>query len=183
MYGATFHPWVFKMCIVKVLIRLCKCAGWSESLLGAHVRRYVFWRAVWSEPSLGAVWRAKDVKFLHADNENWAYFAVAQAYFSALLARTSEGTISHAAANDLDWFLTCNCPIYWGLAPTCYALCATYIYSQTSRSPTPTARLPCRTRFWVPRKFFRQSRKQRLSDRYFKIFSYFIMQMYVVCTH
>ena len=34
------HP---KMRPVKILIRLCECAGWSESSLGAHVRRYIFW--------------------------------------------------------------------------------------------------------------------------------------------
>ena len=28
-------------------------------------------RAVWSESSLGAVWIAKDTKFIHADNENY----------------------------------------------------------------------------------------------------------------
>ena len=39
----TLHPWVCKMHSVKILIRLCKCAGWSESLLGAHIQRYVFW--------------------------------------------------------------------------------------------------------------------------------------------
>ena len=27
-------------------------------------------RAVWSESSLGALWIAKDAKFLHANNEN-----------------------------------------------------------------------------------------------------------------
>ena len=29
---------------VKILIRLCECAGWSDSPLGAHVRGFVFWR-------------------------------------------------------------------------------------------------------------------------------------------
>ena len=40
----TLHPWLSKIRPVKVLIRLRECAGWSESSLGAHVRRYVFWR-------------------------------------------------------------------------------------------------------------------------------------------
>ena len=31
------------MLSVKILIRLCNCAGWSESSLGAHARWYVFW--------------------------------------------------------------------------------------------------------------------------------------------
>ena len=35
-------------------------------------------RAVWSESSLGAVWIAKDAKFLTADNEDWADCAHAQ---------------------------------------------------------------------------------------------------------
>ena len=34
-----------KMCPVEILIRLLVCAAWSESSLGAHVRRYVFWRS------------------------------------------------------------------------------------------------------------------------------------------
>ena len=32
-----------KMRIVKILIRVRECAGWSEALLVAHVRSYVFW--------------------------------------------------------------------------------------------------------------------------------------------
>ena len=49
----TLHP---KMRTVKILIRLGECAGWSESSLGAHVRRYVFWRSglypFWSVQSI-----------------------------------------------------------------------------------------------------------------------------------
>ena len=37
------HHWLSKMFAVKILIRLRECAGWSESSLGAHVRRYVVW--------------------------------------------------------------------------------------------------------------------------------------------
>ena len=44
MHEDTLHPWLFKMCQVKILIRLCECAGWSESSLGTRVRWYVFWR-------------------------------------------------------------------------------------------------------------------------------------------
>ena len=40
----TLHPWLSKMRPVKILIRLRECAGWSESPLGAHVRRYFSWR-------------------------------------------------------------------------------------------------------------------------------------------
>ena len=32
-----------KMRPMKILIRLRECAGWSESSLGAHVRRYLSW--------------------------------------------------------------------------------------------------------------------------------------------
>ena len=39
----TLHPWLSKMCPVKILIGLCKCAGRSESSAVAHVRMYVFW--------------------------------------------------------------------------------------------------------------------------------------------
>ena len=39
----SLYPWQSKMCLVKILIRLRKCAVWSESSLGAHVRWYVFW--------------------------------------------------------------------------------------------------------------------------------------------
>ena len=42
-HDQTFHPWLSKMRPVKILIRLRECADWSESSLGAHVRRYVFW--------------------------------------------------------------------------------------------------------------------------------------------
>ena len=37
------RPWSSKMRPMKILIRLRECAVWSESSLGAHVRRYVFW--------------------------------------------------------------------------------------------------------------------------------------------
>ena len=37
----TLHPKRSKMCPVKILIGLRECAVWSESSLGAHVRRYV----------------------------------------------------------------------------------------------------------------------------------------------
>ena len=37
------HLMLFKLHQMKLLIRLCKCAGWSESTLGAHARMYVFW--------------------------------------------------------------------------------------------------------------------------------------------
>ena len=30
----------------RTLIRLCVCAGWSESELSAHVKRCIFWRSV-----------------------------------------------------------------------------------------------------------------------------------------
>ena len=44
----TLHPWWFKMHLVKILIRLCECTGWSESLLGAHVWRYK--TCLWNTP-------------------------------------------------------------------------------------------------------------------------------------
>ena len=36
----VLHPWPSKMCLSKMLIRLREGASWSESSLGAHVRRY-----------------------------------------------------------------------------------------------------------------------------------------------
>ena len=39
----TLHPWLSIMRAVKIQIRLRECAVWSESSLGAHVRRYTFW--------------------------------------------------------------------------------------------------------------------------------------------
>ena len=38
------HHWLSKMRPRKILVSLRTCAGWSESSLGAHVRRYVYWR-------------------------------------------------------------------------------------------------------------------------------------------
>ena len=35
--------WLFKMPPLKIQIRLPESTGWSESSLGAHVRRYIFW--------------------------------------------------------------------------------------------------------------------------------------------
>ena len=38
----TLHPPLSEMRSVKILIRLRERAGWSESLLGAHIRCYDF---------------------------------------------------------------------------------------------------------------------------------------------
>ena len=38
------NPRLFKLSPVRILIRLCKCAGWSKHLQGAQVQRYTFWR-------------------------------------------------------------------------------------------------------------------------------------------
>ena len=38
----TLHPWVSKIRLVRILIKLRKCASWPQSLHGAHVRSYVF---------------------------------------------------------------------------------------------------------------------------------------------
>ena len=40
----SLHPMLSKMRPAKIQIRLRICAGWSESLLGAHIQRYVFCR-------------------------------------------------------------------------------------------------------------------------------------------
>ena len=40
----SFRSQSFFMRTTKTLIRLRGCAGWSESSLGAHVRRYIFLR-------------------------------------------------------------------------------------------------------------------------------------------
>ena len=37
------NPWLSKMRPVKILIRPQEYASWSESWLGAHDRRYIFW--------------------------------------------------------------------------------------------------------------------------------------------
>ena len=42
-HDKTLRPWLSKMRLVKILIRLRESAGWSESSLGAHIRTYVFW--------------------------------------------------------------------------------------------------------------------------------------------
>ena len=54
-------------------------------------------------------------------------------------------------------------------------------YSRSSMARTPMARLPwlIRTRFWAPTKFFRYLKKTNISG----IFFYFIMKLYVLCTH
>ena len=40
----NFAPVAIQSGRVKILIRLRKCAVWSESSLGAHVRMYISWR-------------------------------------------------------------------------------------------------------------------------------------------
>ena len=41
------HPWLSRMHSVKILIRLHKCAGWSQSLLDAHVWRLYSGSLIW----------------------------------------------------------------------------------------------------------------------------------------
>ena len=48
----TLHHWLSKIRPRKILIRLCECTVWSESSLGTHVRRYVFWRFTSFEQSI-----------------------------------------------------------------------------------------------------------------------------------
>ena len=43
-----WHPWLSKMCPVKILIGLCKCASWSESLLGMDSFPTVHFLMSWS---------------------------------------------------------------------------------------------------------------------------------------
>ena len=45
-------------------------------------------RPIWSESSLSAHWVAKDLRFLHADNEDWSDWADAQADLSFRWAHT-----------------------------------------------------------------------------------------------
>ena len=72
--------WIFagrtclKVCFLT--LRLCKCAGWSESSQGAHVRRYVFWL--------------------------WGYANV-QADLNLRRAHMSEGMFSDFAAHMMSW--------------------------------------------------------------------------------
>ena len=39
----------------KILIRLCECAGWSESSLWEHFRKHVLWRYVSDVPAVGRI--------------------------------------------------------------------------------------------------------------------------------
>ena len=45
-YMAKFYNRSLSKMHIKILIKLYKCAGWSESLLSIHVRRYVFYHWV-----------------------------------------------------------------------------------------------------------------------------------------
>ena len=45
-------------------------------------------RPAWSESSMCAQWVAKDPKFLHADNEDWSFWADAQADLNLRWAHT-----------------------------------------------------------------------------------------------
>ena len=44
-HDETLHTWLSQMRPVKIRIRLRECAGWSQSSLGAHVRRFVYRRS------------------------------------------------------------------------------------------------------------------------------------------
>ena len=41
LHEKILHPWLSKMCSVKILSKLHDCAGWSESLLSTHVAAYI----------------------------------------------------------------------------------------------------------------------------------------------
>ena len=57
----TLHYWLSKRRPGKILVRPTKCAGWSESLQGAHVWRYVFSR--WdSDGALQNQWTRHEIK-------------------------------------------------------------------------------------------------------------------------
>ena len=42
-YEENFAFLTIQRCLVKILIKLRECAGWSESLLGTRVQMYVVW--------------------------------------------------------------------------------------------------------------------------------------------
>ena len=46
-HAETLQSWLSQEHLVKILIRLHKCAAWSKSSLGAHVKRYVYWHCGW----------------------------------------------------------------------------------------------------------------------------------------
>ena len=76
---AKTHP-------VKILIRLRECASWSESSLGAHVRRYVFrrFRSSVSDIPLRKHAYSNILKILPPKNENFHIKNLIFFYISAL---------------------------------------------------------------------------------------------------
>ena len=55
-------------------------------------------RTVYSESSLCAFWKAKDAKFLHADNEDSDQTARMRRLIRVFVSALSAGTFSHAVA-------------------------------------------------------------------------------------
>ena len=39
----SLQPWLFQMRPIKILIKVLECSGLSGFLMGARVRKYVFW--------------------------------------------------------------------------------------------------------------------------------------------
>ena len=66
-YEETSHHWLSKMYPLKILISLRECAGWSESSLGAHTWRYVFWHY----GSNGLQYGLADIDALQTDIAVW----------------------------------------------------------------------------------------------------------------
>ena len=65
------QSWLSKQRPLKVLIRLHECEDWSESLLGAHVRRYFFDRC----GSFNSKWISNNVQSnSNTSNSGWLIY-------------------------------------------------------------------------------------------------------------
>ena len=73
LHEETLHPWLSKMRLVKSLIRLRECAGWSESSLSAQVQRYVFCRCGSNTNLWMFYWNCKSA--LSPVMRKWPYWA------------------------------------------------------------------------------------------------------------
>ena len=63
----TLHPWFSKMHPVMIQIRLRECAGWSESSLGVHVRRYLSWHC----GSITLMIHFRSLRFIYLPYGDW----------------------------------------------------------------------------------------------------------------
>ena len=106
----NLNPWLSKVRPVKILIRLRIRAAWSESVLGDHVRRFVFWHC-----------DSSTFRFFRFNESIWNNWKIEQlsSLFRSVSSITNYSTIHEQARQNQVWVLEDPAKDTDGYTPQC----------------------------------------------------------------